>query len=81
MEKKQEFINWFLQAEKFLNPLLAMINYEMILGESEIKIIDYAKTKKPKQVMLNINWTIREAQTILYSLINETIREYYDCCD
>lgn len=81
MEEKQEFINWFLQAEKYLNPLLSRVGYEMILNENAVKFIDLEKKQRPRLLLLEVNWTLKEAVDCLYYIIAETIRDYYDCCN
>lgn len=81
MKNKQEFINWFLQAEKYLSPLLAKINYEMILNENDIKFVDFQRKHRPKFFLMEIHWTLEEAIDLLFEKINNIFRDHYDCCN
>lgn len=81
MKDKQEFINWFLQAEKYLSPLLAKINYKMILNETTIKFVDFQKKQRPKLFLMEIDWTLEEAIDILFEMIDSLFRSHYDCCN
>lgn len=81
MEKKQEFINWFLQAEKYLSPLLAKVGYEMILNKNDIKFVDFQRKNRPRLFLMEIHWTLQEAIDLLFEIINSIFKDHYDCCN